>query len=59
LGVPARLCIGVEEDEASLDQIAAHAWVEIDGLATPSEERPQAGMTRLAARTDYGAEDAT
>jgi hypothetical protein len=56
--MPARLCIGVEDGE-SLDEIAAHAWVEIDGLGPTNVEQPRAGMTRLGVPSDFGAEDAT
>jgi hypothetical protein len=59
LGMPARLCIGVEEDGDSLDHVAAHAWVEVDGVVTANGEGPQAGMARLAARTESGGEDVT
>lgn len=46
LGVPARVCLGVEKEEA-LRSITAHAWIEVidaEGAATS----PPRGMTRLA-----------
>lgn len=45
LGVPARVCLGVEKEEA-LRSIAAHAWIEILG-AGGATGPPLRGMTRL------------
>lgn len=50
LGLPARLCLGAEEDRGSPDRVTAHAWVEIDGVGPTYREEPRTGMTRFAPR---------
>jgi hypothetical protein len=50
LGLPARLCLGAEEDRGSPDRVTAHAWVEVDGVGPTYREEPRAGMTRFVPR---------
>lgn len=47
-GIPARLCIGVESLEGSVQNVGAHAWVETDGeFEAAAVERPRASTVPL------------
>jgi hypothetical protein len=57
LGVPARLCLGVDNEEA-VDSVVAHAWVE-RGDRDTTDDGPAPSMARLGSAQDrHGASGA-